>query len=144
MKQSIILAAGLLFSGLTYAQDIPVKEVPSVVLNSFNKAFPQALKVDWEKKGDLFNADFDIGRRDHEVWLNPKGGIVKHKKELRVRELPSVIVNSIKKNFKGFRIDEVDKYEEEKQFFYKVELKTLSEEKKVVFDAQGKISNRIL
>ncbi|NQX41169.1 Putative beta-lactamase-inhibitor-like, PepSY-like [Pedobacter steynii] len=144
MKQSIILAAGLLFSGLTYAQDIPVKEVPSVVLNSFSKAFPQAVKVDWEKKGDLFNADFDIGRRDHEVWLNHKGAIVKYKKELRSRELPSVVANSIKKNFKGFRIDDVDKYEEEKQFFYKVELKTLSEEKKVVFDAQGKISNRIL
>lgn len=144
MKNSIILAAGLLFSGLTYAQDIPVKEVPSVVLNSFNKAFPQAAKVDWERKGELFNADFDIGRRDHEVWLNPKGAIVKHKKELRARELPSVISNNIRKNFKGFRIDDVDRYEEGKQFFYKVELKNFSEEKKVVFDAQGKISNRIL
>lgn len=144
MKNSIILAAGLLFSGLTYAQDIPVKEVPSVVLNSFNKAFPQAAKVDWERKGELFNADFDIGRRDHEVWLNPKGAIVKHKKELRARELPSVISNNIRKNFKGFRIDDVDRYEEGKQFFYKVELKNFSEEKKVVFDAKGKISNRIL
>lgn len=144
MKKHIILAASLLFSGLTYAQDIPVKDVPSVVLNSFNKTFPQAVKVEWEMKGDLFNADFDIGRRDHEVWLNNKGAIVKHKKELRTRELPAVVANSIKKNFKGFRIDDVDKFEEEKQFFYKVELKTLQEEKKVVFDAQGRISNRIL
>ncbi|MNR34980.1 hypothetical protein D3C85_1527960 [compost metagenome] len=95
-------------------------------------------------KGDLFNADFDISRRDHEVWLNNKGAIVKYKKEIRSRELPAAVANSIKKNFKGFRIDDVDKFEEEKQFFYKVELKTLREEKKVVFDAQGKLSNRIL
>lgn len=144
MKQKLIVAICLLFSSLSYAQDITVSEVPSVVLNSFNKTFPKATGVDWEMKGDLFNAEFDIGRRDHEVWLSSKGEIVKHKKEIKARELPSAVSNSIKQDFKGYRIDDVDQIEEAKQFFYKVELKTLTDEKKVVFDQNGKLSNKKL
>lgn len=144
MKTKLVLAACLLFSSLSYAQDIPAKDVPAVVMNAFNRAFPKAAKVEWEMKGDLYNADFDVDRRDHEVWLNSKGGIVKHKQELRGRELPAAVSQSLKRNFKGFWIDEVDKYEVAKQFFYKVELKTLTQEKNLVLDSKGQVVNRIL
>ncbi|WP_316811603.1 PepSY-like domain-containing protein [Pedobacter heparinus] len=144
MKTKLVLAACLLFSSLGYAQDIAVKDVPAAVMNAFNRAFPKAVKVEWEMKGDLYNADFDVERRDHEVWLNNKGAIVKHKQELRSRELPAVVSQSLKKNFKGFWIDDVDKYEVAKQFFYKVELKTMSQEKNVVLDSKGQTVNRIL
>lgn len=144
MKQKLLLAACILFSSLTYAQDIPVSSVPSAVMNSFKKAFPKAAKVEWEMKGDLYNADFDVERRDHEVWINSKGAIVKHKQELKSRELPAVVTQSLKQHFKGFWIDDVDKYEVGKQFFYKVELKTLTQEKNIVVDSKGTVINRIL
>jgi len=144
MKQKLFLAVCMLFSSLTYAQDIPVSSVPSVVMNSFNKAFPKAAKVEWEMKGDLYNADFDVDRRDHEVWINNKGGIVKHKQEIKSRELPAAVSQSLKQNFKGFWIDDVDKYEVGKQFFYKIELKTITQEKNIVVDSKGTVVNRIL
>lgn len=144
MKQRLFLAVCLLFPGLTYAQDINVGAVPPVVVTSFNKAFPKAAKVEWEMKGDLYNADFDVDRRDHEVWINGKGSIVKHKQEIKSRELPTLVAQSLKKNFKGFWIDDVDKYEVGKQFFYKVELKTLTQEKNIVLDGKGAIVNKIL
>lgn len=144
MKKRLLLAIALLFSGFTYAQDIPAKDVPAEVLKSFQKAFPNATKIEWELKGDLYNADFDIGRRDHEAWFTSKGSIVKHKKEIRAAELPLAVSNVIKKNYKGYRIDDVDQFEEGKVFLYKVELKKIGEEKKVVFDAKGNVVNRIL
>ncbi|MBB2150430.1 PepSY-like domain-containing protein [Pedobacter gandavensis] len=144
MKKRLLLAVALLFSGLTYAQDIPAKDVPLEVRNSFKKAFPNATKVEWELKGDLYNADFDIGRRDHEVWFTSKGAIVKHKKEIRAKELPVAVANVIKKDYSGYRIDDVDHFEEGKTVLYKVELKKVGEEKKVVFDAKGNVVNRIL
>lgn len=144
MREKLIIAVCLLFSSLSYAQDIAVRDVPSVVLNSFTKAFPKATDVDWEMKGDLFNVEFEIGRRDHEVWLDPKGTIVKHKKEITARELPSTVKNSIKQNYKGYRIDDVEQVEEMKQVFYKVELKTFTDEKELVFDQSGKLSNKRL
>lgn len=144
MKRKLLLAVGLLFSGFTYAQDIPAKDVPLEVRNSFQKAFPNATKVEWELKGDLYNADFDIGRRDHEVWFTNKGAIVKHKKEIRAKELPVAVSNVIKKNYSGYRIDDVDQFQEGKTVLYKVELKKIGEEKKVVFDSKGSVVNRIL
>lgn len=144
MKQRLLLAVFLLFSVLTYAQDIPVSSVPAVVMNSFTKAFPNAVKVEWEMKGELYNAEFDVDRRDHEVWLNSNGAIVKHKQEIKSRELPAVVSANLKKNYKGFWVDDVDKYEVGKQFFYKIELKTLTQEKNVVLDSKGTIVNKIL
>jgi len=144
MKKKLITAACLLFSGLSFAQDIAVRDVPSIVLNSFTKTFPKANDVDWEMKGEVFNVEFEIGRRDHEVWLDQKGTIVKHKKEITARELPSTVKNSIKQNYKGYRIDDVGQVEEMKQVIYKVELKTFTDEKELVFDQSGKLSNKRL
>lgn len=144
MIQKLFLAGCLLLSGVTYGQDIAVKDVPSVVMNSFKKAFPNAAAVEWEMKGDLYNAEFDVNRRDHEVWLNSKGSIMKHKQEIKSREIPEVVMKNLKQNFKGYWIDGVDKYEVAKQFFYKVELQTLTKEVNVVLDSKGAIVNRVL
>lgn len=144
MIQKLFLAGCLLLSGVTYGQDVAVKDVPSVVMNSFKKAFPNVAAVEWEMKGDLYNAEFDVNRRDHEVWLNSKGSIVKHKQEIKSREIPEVVMKNLKSNFKGYWIDEVDKYEVAKQFFYKVELQTLTKEVNVVLDSKGSIVNRVL
>lgn len=143
MKKKLLLAICLLISGLTYAQDLLVSEVPPAVLNSFKKSFPNSTRVEWERKGDLYNVEFDVARRDNEVWLNDKGAIVKHKKELRSSELPAAVMNTLKQNYKGFRIDDVDRYEEAKKFYYKVELKKLLEERKVVLDQSGKVINKV-
>ncbi|ETZ23609.1 PepSY-like domain-containing protein [Pedobacter sp. V48] len=143
MKKILLFAVCILISGFSYAQDITASEVPPAVLNAFNKSFPKATRVEWERKGDLYNVEFDIARRDHELWLTGNGGIIKHKKELRSSELPAVVLNTLKQNYKGFRIGDVDRYEEGKKFFYKVELKKLLEEQKVVVDQSGKISNKI-
>ncbi|MDR6781806.1 hypothetical protein ABIE26_001706 [Pedobacter africanus] len=144
MKQQLLLALGLLFSAASHPQDIAVKDVPAAVMTSFNKAFPKAVHVEWEMKGNLYNAEFDLGRRDHEVWLNSKGAIVKHKEEIRGRELPEAVSRTIKQNYKGYWIDDADRYEEGKQFFYKVELKTLTAEKNLVLDRNGRIVNKVL
>src|SRR5690606_15500595 len=114
MKKKLILAMCLLVAGIGYvtAQDILVQDVPSVVKSSFDKAFTKASKVEWEMKGNLYNAEFEIGRRDYEVWLDQKGSFVKVKKEMRANELPAVVLNSVKQNYKGYRIADVDRFEE--------------------------------
>ncbi|RZK52612.1 MAG: hypothetical protein EOO87_14830 [Pedobacter sp.] len=144
MKKIILLLAGICFSAQAFAQDIAANKVPSVVINTFKQAFPKASKVEWELKVDLYNADFNIGTTDHEAWLDKKGTIVKQKKDIATKNLPSLVTKSINDNFKGYRIDDVDWYEVDKQVFYKVELQKQKEEKNVVFDKNGKIVNRIL
>jgi hypothetical protein len=142
MKNTLFITIAILLSGFVNAQDLRKNQVPSVVLNSFNKSFPNAAKVDWEKKGDLFNADFEIGRRDHEILLNSKGQVVRHKQDIASKSLPIAVKNNINQKYKSFRIDDVEKIEEGKSVFYKVELKKLREEHKLYFDKNGNTINK--
>lgn len=142
MKNTLFIILAILFSGLVNAQDLRKEQVPSVVLNSFNKSFPKAARVDWEKKGELFSAEFEIGRRDHEILLNNKGQVVKHKQDIASKSLPTAVRNSINQKYKSYRIDDVEKIEEGKSVFYKVELKKLTEELKLYFDKNGNTINK--
>ena len=82
---------------------------------------PQIAKLGWIKKVPLLN-----------------------KKDIPAKNLPIVVSKSISDNFKGYRIDDVDWFEVDKQVFYRVELKKQKLEKDVVLDKNGKIVNKIL
>ncbi|WP_316846205.1 PepSY-like domain-containing protein [Pedobacter psychrodurus] len=140
MKNSFLLCSALLFSATVYAQDIHSDQVPSVVKNTFNRSYPNARDVEWEKKGDLYNAEFDLSRADHEVWIDAKGVLIREKKDITKAQLPVTIAAAIKKQYPSFRVDDVNQYKENKQVFYKVELEKAGKDSHVVFDGAGKVS----
>lgn len=138
--KKIILAAAIAVSSLAAnAQDLRQSEVPSLVLSALQSKFPNAEKVDWEKKGDLYKAEFDISRRDHDVWIDAKGNIVKHKEELTVADLPEAVSNKIKSDYKDYKIDDVDKVEANGRTVYVVELDGRTGDIEVTFSPDGKV-----
>lgn len=137
MIPKLIMAACLFIATNTFAQDLKEKNVPSVVLNSLSKAFPKAEKVEWEMEGNYFNAEFQISRREHELWLNSRGMIIKHQQELRTDQLPEIVRNGARKYFKGYRIDELYKVELARKFYYKLSLRTFTDHKHAVFNHKG-------
>ena len=98
--------------------------------------------MEWEKKGALYNADFEISRVDNEVWIDAKGVIVRSKKDLTKAQLPPAVSAAIKKQYPAHRIDDVDQYLEGKQAFYKVELEKAGHDTHVVFDQSGRVSTK--
>ena len=142
MKNTFLLLSALCLGTSVYAQDIPVNQVPSVVTNSFNRSFPKAREVEWEKKGSLYNADFEVSNIDNEVWIDAKGIIVRSKKDMTKAQLPVAVSTAIKKEYPAYRIDDVDQYVEGKQAFYKVELEKGGHDTHVVFDQAGRVSSK--
>lgn len=138
MKKKMLSALMLLCTLSGFAQDIPAREVPSVVMNVFNQKFPKAADVEWERKGELYKVEFEISRKDHSLWINESGNVVKHKEDIRSADLPAAVKTVIAKDYKGYRIDDVEKLQNGKGTFYKVELKKGSEDVDVFFDQQGK------
>ena len=63
MKTKLIQMMAILFLGTTsiFAQDLTESQVPSVIVNNFKKEFPKASDVEWEKKGEQYNVEFEIG-----------------------------------------------------------------------------------
>jgi len=139
MKKIILLTTALFYSVISFAQDIRANEVPSVVLNTFKQKFPKATDVEWELENKLYKVEFEISRKDHEAWISSEGSVVKHKQDLKATDLPKAVTASIAANYKGFRIDDVDKIETGANTLYKVELKTSSQEQDVFFDQNGKV-----
>jgi hypothetical protein len=142
-KLIIILLAAWVVNVNANAQDIPQSQVPSVVLNSFQVKFPNATDIDWELKGDQYKVDFEIGTRDHDIWIDKSGNIKKHKEDIAKKELPQEIVKKIEKDFGSYKIDDTDKIEVDGKVVYQVELDGAADDRKVTFTAGGDVQENV-
>lgn len=142
----LIVAISLLFaSGTLFAQKISKNEVPSLVINSFQQAFPKASDIDWKRDGELYKVDFEIGipDLDHDVWYENTGKLIKHKEEISKSDLPKEIKTKIETEFADYKIDDIKKITEEDRVNYVVELESIQQDWKVSFDANGTVLNKI-
>ena len=138
----IILVAGL--SSAAIAQDISEKEVPSLVLNTFQTKYPDAGQVDWELKGDVYKAEFEVGSREHDLWIDKTGNITKHKEDFPKSELPQAITQKLQSEFKDYKIDDADKIEEDGKILYEVDLDGAKDDRKVFFSADGNVQDNVV
>ena len=144
-KQFLVFGTTLAIALTTQAQDIPQSQVPSVIVNEFNKQFPKATDVEWEMDGSLYDVEFEIGWNiDHEVWYNAEGKMVKHKEDISKSELPKAVIDKIKADFKGYSIDDLERISDNGKVVYKMELDALVQQDfDVVMDSEGKIISKI-
>ena len=144
MKSWLVLfyAVGLTFNAA--AQDIPQSQVPSVVLNAFQGTFTNAADVEWETKGDLFKAEFELNKRGHDVWIDKTGKITKHKEDFPKKDLPQAIQQQIASEFKAYKLDDADKIDMDGKIFYQVELDGTTDDRKVLFSEDGKVQENTI
>jgi hypothetical protein len=142
MLSIIILVAGLTSAAIS--QDISEKEVPSLVLNAFQTKYPNAGQVDWELKGDVYKAEFEVGSREHDLWIDKSGKITKHKEDFPKSDLPQAITQKIESEFKDYKIDDADKIEEGGKVTYEVDLDGTKDERKVFFTADGTVQENLV
>src|SRR5690554_7865816 len=91
-----LIAVFIFGAGTIFAQDIPQSEVPSVVLNTFKKEFPKAVDIEWEKKGEQFNVEFELGWSvDYEAWFSADGKLIRYTEDIPAKDLPSAVKNTI-------------------------------------------------
>lgn len=146
MKKVILIVAVVCtcFANTSFGQDIPQSNVPSVIVNSFQKAYPNAADVEWEMKKDLYKVDFEIGAGiDHSLWYDNTGKLIKHKEAITKGSLPQAVLDKIKTDFPGHRIEDVSKITKGDKVTYKMELKSAKEEWKATFDATGTLIKKI-
>ena len=137
--KSTILAALLLVGGIasSSAQDIDQKDVPSVIKSAFNKAYPKATDVDWEKKGANYEVDFNLGKVDHKATYAASGKTVSFEKDIPNAQLPAVIAKNIKAKYPKGRIDDVDWINTAGKITYKIDIEG-TPDVNVWYDGSGK------
>lgn len=122
MKYLILVATMVFWFGNANAQKIPASEVPTVVKDALMKAYSNPMDVEWEKKGENYKVEFDIGRLDHELWINSTGEVIRHKEDITSKDLPRAITNKLMLEYSDYIIDEVEKLTVDRRVLYKVEL----------------------
>ncbi|MGQ1908237.1 PepSY-like domain-containing protein [Marinifilum sp. RC60d5] len=138
VKSIHLMAILLLSTGSILAKDIPKSHVPSVILNNFKKEFPKVNDVEWERKGDHYNVEFEIGWfTDYEVTYNAAGEAIKHKQEIKKSDLPKVVLEAIEQQYTEYRIDDVEKITENGVEMYKIELEKWGEDFDVMYLKNG-------
>jgi len=140
MKAITFLTAILIGTTSLFAQDVPENQVPSVILNTFKKEFPKASDIEWEREGELYNVDFEIGYfTDYEAWFDASGKLIKYSEEISEKDLPQAVKDAVKKQFDGYRIDDVEKFIENNIETYRVEIEKGNDERYVTFSKNGKL-----
>ncbi|WP_276499625.1 PepSY-like domain-containing protein [Pontibacter litorisediminis] len=140
MKSTVIallFLSGSLFACDKNSDDVKPGDVPAAVKETFGSTFADAQHVEWEKKGEDYEADFDVATVEHDALFSASGNLLKHKYDLPEAELPEAVKASINQNYAGFRVDDADVLVQEGNTLYQVELEQGNQEQKLVFAADG-------
>lgn len=138
MKTSLILFLALMGASLgACSQQLAAQETPALVQNTLKAHYPAATLVEWEKKKDLFEAEFTVDQQDYSVLIDAAGTITMVKQDLAVTQLPAAIADVIKKEYAAYTLDDLEKIEKGGEVFYQVELEKSLWDKKLVFTASG-------
>ena len=141
MKCIALVATATLFSLWSCSQDIPADKVPSVVLNTVQTKFGSASKIEWEKKNNLYEAEFKKDSTEYAVYIDSTGKLVVYKLDIIENELPSAVSALIRTGYVGYKIDDAGKIEKDGITYYQVELEGKGKKDlELVFSAEGKIA----
>ncbi|WP_458627072.1 PepSY-like domain-containing protein [Winogradskyella sp. PC D3.3] len=145
-NQILILGVLLSIISMSHAQDIPQNQVPTIILNNFNKQFPSATDLVWEMDGSLYNVGFETGWNiDHKIWYNTEGKMIKHIEDVDLSKLPKAVNDKIKIGFHGYSIDDLKQITQNKKVVYNMALKALRKtDWDIVMDSEGNILSKII
>lgn len=140
MKKIAMLCVAVLIGTLTYAQKKAERSVPPAVKAAFQKAFPNAKEIKWEKENNSWEANFEWNEADYSVLLDESGNIIETEVEIEPHQLPQNVSLYLTQHYKGQKIKEAAKITDAKGVVsYEAEIKG----KDLIFDEKGNFIKEI-
>jgi len=140
MKKLALMAVAAMITSLTFAQKMQEKDVPAPVKNAFQKQYPTASDVKWDKEGEKFEASFDLNKIDNSVLFDAQGNILETEVEIELNQLPKGVLEYVKANYKGQKVKEAAKITDAQgKVTYEAEIKGMD----LLFDANGKFIKEV-
>lgn len=117
---------------------------PEAVIEAFDKKFPDASELKWDKEGDhAFMASFYFNDIAHKAKFSDKGKWLETITTIEYDALPEKVKASLDKNHEGAKIKSVAKSETSLgKIKYLVEIKKLIKSEELVFMESGKEMTR--
>jgi hypothetical protein len=116
------------------------KNAPENVKKEFAKKYPAVQSVKWaSEEANEWEAEFKINGTEMSASFDDKGVWLETETEISVKELPASVMNTIAKNFAGFKTGEASANETPKRKGYEVELTNGETSLEFIFDNSGKV-----
>jgi hypothetical protein len=138
IQSKIVLILVFLFSVTLFAQEV---KVPKEVKETFNKYFPNAKNVKWEKEGEEeFEVNFMDGPTYMSVVIDDEGEIEETETVMNLTDLSKVIIDFIAKNYPDYKLTEAAKIVDDKNVVtYEAEISKGKVIKDLMFDVNGQL-----
>lgn len=133
-----IIVLSVLFLS-AYAQEINQKNVPAVVLNSFQLQFSNATDVKWKLDKGNFLVQFKVNYKKNKVIINEKGILLQRDQDLYVSEIPKPVLETIKSRVAYYDVNDASKKTEGEKITYHVRFKYNGEEFNFWIDDKGRL-----
>lgn len=124
---SVVLVGLVLMSSCDEDDDIRLSDVPQAVVGAFEAKFPDAGRVEWEKKRGYYVAELWYQQVETQAWFEKNGTWRMTETDLghSVANLPEAVQQALADSkYASWKIDDLDKYERPIDTFYLVEVET--------------------
>ena len=112
MRTRNLLFTALLVSGFAFTScdDNDDNYTPDgKIQEAFIAKYPNAQRVEWEKKHDHYVADFYLDGIEKEAWIDSQGTWVMTESDIRFNDLPEAIQTAFQASeYKAWKVDDVD------------------------------------
>lgn len=134
----IALIAFLAIGTSSVSASINKTKVPQAVLDAFNKKYPKATDVKWEKERLNYEVEFELESIEYEAEFSEDGTWLETETEIAEKDLPKEVVSAFKLKYPKAKIREIEKVETPKSSFYEIEYKKGMKKGEAYFDKEGK------
>jgi hypothetical protein len=107
MKKIILIFAVTAFFTEAKAQVMEVKQVPGVVVTTFQSTYPSVSTVQWRKAGNYYVADYNENNNDMYVEYDPSGKVIETGEGVDVSSYPAPLTTYVKTKYKDDKIKKV-------------------------------------
>jgi uncharacterized membrane protein YkoI len=134
-KVSLLVMLVLTATLQSFAQDAPAK-----VKDAFNKKFPQAKSISWDKENATeWEAEFKMNGKEYSANFGTDGTWKETEYEISEKELPAAVKNTLTKEFKGYEVEGAEITETSTIKAYEVEIEKGETTMEVIIDENGKV-----
>lgn len=128
---------------LKYTKELRDSEVPASIINFISTKYG-SLDIDeakfMEENGKTgYFLKGEISDKDHDFIIDSKTTLVLHNQDLRNSEIPSPVMNAVKKAYNGYEIRDADLKEEGRKVTYTIQLRKSKDNIYVIFSPFGNI-----
>ncbi len=135
MKKIVLIITTAMLISCSMSQNTKENDVPSNVVAAFNKQFPNATEIKWEKEGRNYEAKFEINEGEYGALFDAQSNLIETEVEIATNQFPVGVLEYLNVNYKGKKIDDAAQITDAKgNMTYEAEIEGLV----ILFDNDGK------